>query len=121
MARMRAVKQQLKDLLSAPDWRDHLPELRSMGQPAVGPLFSFLLLEIRLHHFLTEVFFRSVWTADCQCIFQFHLSTRRKVGRIRIFFITNLLNIRVLSRINTKSATVKCIVSLLVRISFLGL
>ena len=44
MARMRAVKQQLKDLLSAPDWRDHLPELRSMGQPAVGPLFSFLLL-----------------------------------------------------------------------------
>ena len=28
MARMRAVKQQLKDLLSAPDWRDHLPELR---------------------------------------------------------------------------------------------
>ena len=44
MARMRAVKQQLKDLLSAPDWRDHLSELRSMGQPAVGPLFSFLLL-----------------------------------------------------------------------------
>mgnify|MGYP007092035853 CR=1 FL=1 len=42
MARMRAVKQQLKDLLSAPDWRDHLPGLRSMGQPAVGPLFSFL-------------------------------------------------------------------------------
>ena len=50
MARMRAVKQQLKDLLSAPDWRDHLPELRSMGQPAVGPLFSFLLLEPLMRH-----------------------------------------------------------------------
>ena len=31
MARMRAVKQQLKDLLSAPDWRDHLPGLRSLS------------------------------------------------------------------------------------------
>ena len=50
MARMRAVKQQLKDLLSAPDWRDHLSELRSMGQPAVGPLFSFLLLEPLMRH-----------------------------------------------------------------------
>ena len=50
MARMRAVKQQLKDLLSAPDWRDHLPGLRSMGQPAVGPLFSFLLLEPLMRH-----------------------------------------------------------------------
>ena len=53
-------------------------------------IFSFLLLEIRLHHFLTEVFFRSVRTADCQCIFQFHLRTSGKL-QIRTFFITNLL------------------------------
>lgn len=45
MARMRALKQQLKEWLSDPDWESYMPRIAQLeGKEAVGPLFSFLLL-----------------------------------------------------------------------------
>lgn len=45
MARMRALKEQLKTWLSADDWQKHLEELAQLdGKSVVGPLFSFLLM-----------------------------------------------------------------------------
>lgn len=45
MARMRELKGQLKDWLSADDWEKNLERLPELdGKTAVGPLFSLLLL-----------------------------------------------------------------------------
>ncbi len=44
MPRMRSTKQQLKQYLQSPQWRDHLEEIAAGGASHVGPLFSFLLL-----------------------------------------------------------------------------
>lgn len=45
MARMRELKAQIKNWLSADDWEANLPLLTALdGKAAVGPLFSFLLL-----------------------------------------------------------------------------
>lgn len=50
MARMRTTKQQLKQLLQSPHWRDHLEEISAGGMTGVGPLFSFLLLSPQTMH-----------------------------------------------------------------------
>ena len=50
MARMRSVKQKLKECLSGPQWRDHLDEIAQGGLENVGPLFSFLLLGPQTMH-----------------------------------------------------------------------
>lgn len=50
MARMRLAKQELKAHLQSSQWRDHLDDMAAGGLPAVGPLFSFLLLEPLLMH-----------------------------------------------------------------------
>lgn len=44
MARMRALKTQLKQWLESPDWRERLSDIAALnGREAVGPLLSFLL------------------------------------------------------------------------------
>ncbi|MBQ7617803.1 MAG: HEAT repeat domain-containing protein [Desulfovibrio sp.] len=50
MARMRAAKQALRDILKSANWRSHLGEIAQGGMTQVGPLFSFLLLEPLLMH-----------------------------------------------------------------------
>ena len=50
MSRMRNVKTRFRQLLEAPDWRVHLPEVAGEGLSAVGPLLSFLLLSPCLRH-----------------------------------------------------------------------
>lgn len=45
MARMRALKKELKDWLSAEDWQSRLPDIAALdAREAAGPLLSFLLL-----------------------------------------------------------------------------
>ncbi len=50
MPRMRTTKQQLKQLLQGPHWRDHLEEIAAGGMTSIGPLFSFLLLSPQTMH-----------------------------------------------------------------------
>lgn len=50
MPRMRSTKQQLKQYLQSPRWRDHLEEVTAGGASHVGPLFSFLLLGPQTMH-----------------------------------------------------------------------
>ena len=50
MPRMRSTKQQLKQYLQSPQWRDHLEEIAAGGASHVGPLFSFLLLGPQTMH-----------------------------------------------------------------------
>ena len=50
MARMRSVKQKLKECLTGPQWREHLDEITQGGLENVGPLFSFLLLGPQTMH-----------------------------------------------------------------------
>ncbi|EFL86693.2 hypothetical protein HMPREF1022_02183 [Desulfovibrio sp. 6_1_46AFAA] len=50
MPRMRSTKQQLKQYLQSPRWRDHLEEIAAGGASHVGPLFSFLLLGPQTMH-----------------------------------------------------------------------
>ena len=50
MPRMRHAKTRFRQLLEAPDWRAHLPEVAGEGLSAVGPLLSFLLLSPCLRH-----------------------------------------------------------------------
>ena len=50
MSRMRNAKTRFRQLLEAPDWRAHLPEVAGEGLSAVGPLLSFLLLSPCLRH-----------------------------------------------------------------------
>ena len=50
MPRMRSTKQQLKQYLQSPQWRDHLEEIAAGGTSHVGPLFSFLLLGPQTMH-----------------------------------------------------------------------
>lgn len=45
MARMRALKIQLKQWLEFSDWQEHLPDIAGLdGRESVGPLLSFLLM-----------------------------------------------------------------------------
>ena len=48
-----------------------------------------LLLEIRSHHFLTEIFFCSIRMRDSQCVIKPHLRTCREVFRIAVFLIAD--------------------------------
>ena len=50
MPRMRSAKQQLKQYLQSPQWREHLDEIAAGGAAHVGPLFSFLLLGPQTMH-----------------------------------------------------------------------
>ena len=50
MPRMRSIKADLRRLLDAPDWRDHLHDIAATGLAGVGPLLSFLLLDPLTRH-----------------------------------------------------------------------
>lgn len=50
MSRMRSAKQQLKQYLQNPQWREHLNDITAGGAAHVGPLFSFLLLDSQTMH-----------------------------------------------------------------------
>ena len=58
MPRMRSTKQQLKQYLQSPQWRDHLEEIAAGGASHVGPLFSFLLLGPQTMHRAADVYKR---------------------------------------------------------------
>lgn len=50
MARMRAAKAKLKEILHGNDWQEHLGEIAAGGMANVGALFSFLLLDPLMRH-----------------------------------------------------------------------
>lgn len=50
MARMRAAKAKLKEILQGNDWQEHLGEIAAGGMANVGALFSFLLLDPLMRH-----------------------------------------------------------------------
>lgn len=50
MTSLREGRRRIRDMLAGPDWQASLAEIAGMGQKAVGPLFSFLLLEPEMMH-----------------------------------------------------------------------
>lgn len=50
MPRMRSAKQQLKQHLQSPQWREHLTGMAAGGAAHVGPLFSLLPLDPQTMH-----------------------------------------------------------------------
>lgn len=50
MSGSRRNKSEIRRLLAAPDWQESLEKIAAKGKAAVGPLFSFLLLEPELMH-----------------------------------------------------------------------
>lgn len=50
MASLREARREIRRLLSGPDWQGQLQGIADRGSQAIGPLFSFLLLEPEMMH-----------------------------------------------------------------------
>ena len=57
---------------------------------------TLILLKISFKHFITVAFFFSIGMLDSQRIIQKDLSPGWEIGRILVFFVTDLLNDRIL-------------------------
>lgn len=60
MRNLRESRKEIKKLLVASEWQNNLAAIADLGQKAVGPLFSFLLLEPETMHRAAQALGRTV-------------------------------------------------------------
>ena len=77
-----------------------------------GKVCIFIVNKIGLQHFFAVVFCFTVWMFYRELIVKAYLAASREIIWICIFFVTDLLDGRILSGVNTKTTAVKCIVGL---------
>lgn len=76
MARMRHVKSEIRQKLAKIDWRNYLEEIATLGATAIGPLFSFLLLDPLMMH-------RAAVALGATCAFLSHTEMEKARNVVR--------------------------------------